>query len=790
MDVVSETCTDHNVEDMVIDSEEDIEDKINYFWMVPYEILYLVFSKLGRKDINTASKVSDEWLSLSLEFLWIEAYSVNVCRMGPGSFRRMFDGYDIKLKPTTIVKDISAKNHYHLVSKENYLVSRIGIEDRFFSSFPLEDFGAIPDLFSLELRPGNNFQCLQNLQLLSFSINLRKLKKRIALGDGFPGEKFLCHSIGSEERNLMEDKWKPIVGLTNPTIPMGYIPEKDLDQPPDINLNLHGYQIRAIDWMSSLEKKIDEGPFNGKINDLTHWKKSMGQIAAVILEEKLILNDQEGNLDHSYNILTRGGVLADEMGLGKTIQALGLILSRPAPEEMELEFEGRVNSRASLIICPSQLCRQWKEEIQKSLDKKLKVHVVTTMRQHKSITGNDVVNADVIIVSFQFLKNRNYIYYGQDVEKKSVRVTTWCDKRIWLPSYRKNIGTDGLLQNTNPLLEFFQYQRILLDEGHEIVADNYYAGALSLFHSNYRWYITGTPFPSKSVVVGCMKFIGLTIDRENFNLEFQPSPIIRNETKGFQTFMAIRKKPQFKNWSLHGQYYDNVGHKLANIMTELLFWRTTKESAEEEQGSLFPEYEEQLFYLEFSELEKALYRNAKYNKDFRLQRELCCHAFVNDMPTKSGKNNQTLEDIRVVMIEKKMDRIAFITENIAEYRRNIDTSKKKIETDPDNKQRYKRSIERLKRNIKLYQTRLAKEKRLKKSFKKASKFDLTFLEKKGYAVGSNNFVGYDSINLVKQLKYRGLSTAGKPLVLKERLVKAHKLEDKKIKEWSSTNSIS
>jgi SNF2 family DNA or RNA helicase len=50
------------------------------------------------------------------------------------------------------------------------------------------------------------------------------------------------------------------------------------------------------------------------------------------------------------------------MGLGKTVEVISLIMSHlPVGDEVEC--------RATLIVCPSSILHQWKEEIEKHTEK-------------------------------------------------------------------------------------------------------------------------------------------------------------------------------------------------------------------------------------------------------------------------------------------------------------------------------------------------------------------------------------------------------------------------------------
>jgi hypothetical protein len=48
---------------------------------------------------------------------------------------------------------------------------------------------------------------------------------------------------------------------------------------------------------------------------------------------------------------------------------------------------------------------QWENEIKKHTNPRLKTYVVNTVRGHEKISYKDVINADVVIVSFTFLRS-------------------------------------------------------------------------------------------------------------------------------------------------------------------------------------------------------------------------------------------------------------------------------------------------------------------------------------------------------------------------------------------------
>ena len=95
-----------------------------------------------------------------------------------------------------------------------------------------------------------------------------------------------------------------------------------------------------------------------------------------------------------------GGILADDMGLGKTLQIISILLDYKQNTD---------DNRASIVISPSSLALNWKNEIEKfAPDLKIKV-VSGTISERKKII-QDIDQYDLIITSYDLLKRDIDIY--------------------------------------------------------------------------------------------------------------------------------------------------------------------------------------------------------------------------------------------------------------------------------------------------------------------------------------------------------------------------------------------
>lgn len=93
-----------------------------------------------------------------------------------------------------------------------------------------------------------------------------------------------------------------------------------------------------------------------------------------------------------------GGILADDMGLGKSVQAIAFLksLQKKAP---------------SIVICPSSLILNWQNEFRKFAPD-MKVLCVYGMRKNRAEILEEADKFDVIITSYELLKQDFHIYGG------------------------------------------------------------------------------------------------------------------------------------------------------------------------------------------------------------------------------------------------------------------------------------------------------------------------------------------------------------------------------------------
>ncbi|KAJ7224160.1 hypothetical protein GGX14DRAFT_424530 [Mycena pura] len=171
--------------------------------------------------------------------------------------------------------------------------------------------------------------------------------------------------------------------------------DKEHAQPPHFKINLRKEQLRSLEWMVQQESN-DAPPFIEE------------EISEAILPS--LGWRAEGRAQRPVRV--RGGVLADAVGYGKTATTLGLIdcASKSVQEEFAQmgRVDGKVALKATLVVVPPHLTRQWESEIKKFTKSHFRVIVLATLANLNPLTIEDFQNADIIIVASTLPKSQAY----------------------------------------------------------------------------------------------------------------------------------------------------------------------------------------------------------------------------------------------------------------------------------------------------------------------------------------------------------------------------------------------
>jgi SNF2 family DNA or RNA helicase len=275
-------------------------------------------------------------------------------------------------------------------------------------------------------------------------------------------------------------------------------------------------------------------------------------------------------------------------------------------------------SNANLIICPNQLADQWVREYYEKFKQddiyKKRILLIVTYDQYRNLTFANILFADIIIISYNFLLNTNY----NKIKKKPIlNILDEIDQKDDINSIV------DIMNIFNPQLNMlcnFYYKSVILDEFHEVTQPRLIDNILS-FQSIYKWNISATPFANGSASFkNGLDFI-TNINNHNNN--------IINKCKTIQNF-------------------------------NILYRRNTRESVKDDYTSTI--INDNLQLLDFTDQERRIYNAHSIDKishrNFLIK--LCCDTSIN-LDTKSLiKNCKSLDEIEAVILnfnKKKLNTI-------------------------------------------------------------------------------------------------------------------------------------
>jgi SNF2 family DNA or RNA helicase len=164
--------------------------------------------------------------------------------------------------------------------------------------------------------------------------------------------------------------------------------------------------------------------------------------------------------------VTKGGILADDMGLGKTLQSISLIISNPMPGPEDEGWKKHYDQvkKATLVVAPLALIRQWEAEIKDKVTKDHELKVCVHHGPQRSKDPKVLAKYDVVITTYQILVSE----FGNSNPD---------------PTKGPQAGCFGI-----------HWFRVILDEAHSIKNRNAKATkACCALRAENRWCLTGTP---------------------------------------------------------------------------------------------------------------------------------------------------------------------------------------------------------------------------------------------------------------------------------------------------------
>ncbi|KAJ3032141.1 UNVERIFIED_CONTAM: DNA helicase rad5 [Siphonaria sp. JEL0065] len=253
-------------------------------------------------------------------------------------------------------------------------------------------------------------------------------------------------------------------------------------------LSLYDYQRRTLNWMQMVEDGIDSeyyAPGVAKMEDDKYFvvSKTGGGLIKSLAEIKV------------DNPTVRSGIIADKPGVGKTITTLALCQTRPCQDPdflYSIDLKTKMfKSRATIIFVPNNISSQWMTEIKKCFGTNIDAIEIKGKRSYEGTTLKQLLECDIVIVSYSFLVNSNYIAAritssNRTLEKHSPGVDF------------SNAEVSKDFVDSRPAGQFafswIHFHRVVYDEFHELdEKNNAIRTQLALMHANSIWGLTGTP---------------------------------------------------------------------------------------------------------------------------------------------------------------------------------------------------------------------------------------------------------------------------------------------------------
>lgn len=180
------------------------------------------------------------------------------------------------------------------------------------------------------------------------------------------------------------------------------------------------------------------------------------------------------------------------------------------PRKSTAHKEWRIQTKASLIICPAHVINQWVNEIGQYFHPD-DVAILTDKRSHGKYTYHDIMNKRIVITTDAFFNRDQYTVCEKAFSRVLSRDPTYGNPELsssdgddidpdeWFsdaklhdpPTNTKPLN--GLLSGPYALLQLFVWQRLIVDEAHLLFHAPKSYLKISTIPAYVRWLVSATP---------------------------------------------------------------------------------------------------------------------------------------------------------------------------------------------------------------------------------------------------------------------------------------------------------
>ncbi|KAH7309256.1 SNF2 family N-terminal domain-containing protein [Rhexocercosporidium sp. MPI-PUGE-AT-0058] len=327
-----------------------------------------------------------------------------------------------------------------------------------------------------------------------------------------------------------------------------------------------------------------------------------------------------------------GGILGDSMGLGKTVQTLACMVGNPpGPEDIKRKV------KATLIVCPSSITKQWVEEIGTHVEGTFFPKILH-YNTSSEISLAILEDTDIVVTSYSTVM-KQFPFPDREGRLEIARngYPAWCKDAL------ENMG----------MLHRVNWFRVVLDEAQHI-KNNHARTSLACqnLKSVYRWCLTGTP--------------------------------LLNRLEELFPYLRFLKANYSMDWSTFQKYFcdpdaKDCNNRIATLLSYTMMRRTMKTTILNRPIIKLPKPHPKIVYLQFSPEEAIIYRitenrfrnnlNAFFKKGdasrnygvFMVQllrlRQCTSHPFMLERTIKESWTMEDVQELRVRLAKlQQLDR--------------------------------------------------------------------------------------------------------------------------------------